>query len=413
MKKEFIYIEKRILVAILVGMLLGAFYVINRPLLYFYFEESPHFATISAFCNNQFTLRRNLAMIPTYHFILSLPLKKIGCSIRNARSITFIIGLLSIMAFFFLNSLTVPERQYVKTAQYIVLPILMPYFFMMCTDVLSIFLVLLMIWSAMRLKTIETAVWGSLAFLVRQNNILCVLTAFLLAGIELKNSRWKDSIQIRWSLVLTKLSPIVIPLFLFVSFCAINRGIAADLKEYYRIRFSPLQVHVFLAIFFILNLPLVIYRVPKLIQWIKSWNWPKRAIILFSMLAYFPFFYTTTHIFHPWNTSKKFLMNELLNLLCNSIGFQIIVYFMDIFVVLILLEEVFRYRNLKFLIIFLSCILFLLPVPYLSIRYFFMPVILINAFQSQTRKESFLILSWYLLLDMVFIPMFYLKGIYL
>lgn len=212
---------------------------------------------------------------------------------------------------------------------------------------------------------------------------------------------------------MTKLSPIVIPLFLFVSFCAINRGIAADLKEYFRIRFSPLQVHVFLAIFFILNLPLVIYRVPKLIQWIKSWNWPKRALILLSMLAYFPLFHTTTHIFHPWNIPEEFLINKLLNLLCNSIGFQIVVYFIDIVVVLILWKEVLRYRNLKFFIIFLSSILFLIPAPFLSIRYFFMPFILINTYLFQTRRESFLILSWYLLLDLVFIPAFYLQRIYL
>lgn len=184
MKKQFIYIEKRILVAILVGMLLGAFYPINKPVLYV--DERSHLATISAFCSNQFTIRRNHATIPGYHFILSLPLKKIGCSIRNARSITFIIGLLSIMAFFFLNFLTHPTRQYIKTAQYMVLPMLVPFFFMIYTDVLSILLVLLMIWSAMRLKTIETAVWVTLAFLVRQNNILWVLTAFLLAGGRVK-----------------------------------------------------------------------------------------------------------------------------------------------------------------------------------------------------------------------------------
>lgn len=411
MKKQFIYIEKQILVVMLACMLFGAFYPIHRPVLYV--DEKPHFETISAFCNNQYTLRRNHATIPTYHFIISLLLRKIGCSVINARFVTFIIGLLSILAFFFLNFLTFPERRYIKTAQYIVLPMLLPFLFMVYTDILSILLVLLMIWSAMRLKTIEAATWGTLAFFVRQNNILWVLIAFLVAGIELKNSRWKGSIQIRWSLLLTKLSPVVIPLFLFVSFCAINRGIAADLKEYFRIQFSPLQVHVFLATFFILNLPLVIYRVPKLIQWVRSWNWLKRALILFSMLAYFPFFHTTTHIFHPWNVPEEFLINKLLNLLCNSIGFQIVVYFMDIFVVLILWEEVLQYRNLKFLIIFLSSILFLIPAPFLSIRYFFMPLILINAFLFQTRKESLLILGWYLLLDLVFIPTFYHKGIYL
>ncbi|HKW44074.1 MAG TPA: hypothetical protein VJN22_00370, partial [Candidatus Eremiobacteraceae bacterium] len=160
-------------------------------------DELYHYAQIHLFRHGDFrVLDYYLTTIPGYHLAVAALLRLGGLdTLGAARAITALFGLAAAAAFHSLRSRTQPGTESLATAQFLVLPVLAPFFFLVYTDVLALALVLWATVATMRGKHVLSALAISAALLVRQSDV--VWAGFLAALAIWAHVRERRSIEPR------------------------------------------------------------------------------------------------------------------------------------------------------------------------------------------------------------------------
>ncbi|HEY6985002.1 MAG TPA: hypothetical protein VH375_02885 [Rhodanobacteraceae bacterium] len=192
-------------------------------------DEVYHFAQIELFRNGEFRmLDRYLTTIPGYHAAVALLLKiSGGDSLGAARTITALFGLAAAAAFHALRRQTQPGGEALATAQFLVVPVLAPFFFLVYTDALALALVL---WATV--ATTRGRHWlGALvlcaALLVRQSDIIWAgFLAALAAWPEFREHRFAE--PKRFALLI---APYFVPVVAFVGFWVWNGSISLSHEQ--------------------------------------------------------------------------------------------------------------------------------------------------------------------------------------
>ena len=192
-------------------------------------DEVYHFAQIELFRNGEWrVLDRYLTTIPGYHFVVALLLKLTGSdSLGAARTITALFGLAAAAAFHVLRRQTQPGGEALATAQFLVLPVLAPFFFLVYTDVLALALVLWATVATTRNRHWLAALVLCAALLVRQSD--AIWAGFLMALAawpEFREHRFGDPGRLA-SLV----APYLLPVVAFVAFWAWNGSISLSREQ--------------------------------------------------------------------------------------------------------------------------------------------------------------------------------------
>ncbi len=218
--------------AAILGVVLGALFVVallamrHRGV---YTDELNHYAQIELFLRGEFRIfTRYLTTIPGYHAIVAVILKITGgASLDAARLVNAAFSLIAIAGFHALRRKLWPGTETLATAQLLVLPILVPLFFLVYTDVLALALLL---WAT--LATIASRHWLAAALLlvlisVRQNEI--VWTGFLcaLAAWPLVRARGVRA----WRETLPLALPYCVPVAAFLAFWAWNGSISLSPEQ--------------------------------------------------------------------------------------------------------------------------------------------------------------------------------------
>jgi alpha-1,2-glucosyltransferase len=187
-------------------------------------DELYHYAQIHLFREGDFrVLDYYLTTIPGYHAGVALLLKLAALdSLGAARVVTALFGLLAIAGFHALRRIAWPGTQTLATAQLMVLPILVPLFFLVYTDVLALALIL---WAAV--ATLHRRHWLSAmalcaVVLVRQNDV--VWAAFL-ALVALR-PQWRTRDWTSSPALAVRALPYLVPLAVFAVFWAWNGSIS-------------------------------------------------------------------------------------------------------------------------------------------------------------------------------------------
>ena len=134
-------------------------YLAPTPLL---IDEDNHLVQIQNFIENKSNVSDEISMLPGYHFVIASSLKVLGLQSKNAaRAVSTFYSLLAIILFYILARQFNPSRAVTKTLQCLFCPIVFPFFFLIYTDILSAFWVLLSL------------------YLVKQENTGCQALRFL------------------------------------------------------------------------------------------------------------------------------------------------------------------------------------------------------------------------------------------
>src|SRR5215813_12739593 len=157
-----------------IGFLLVALFLLNkRPLIA---DEGFHFDQISRFIEHKWTLNPDTTTVPGYHLLMAAGAVLLkAASFRRLRILQTEFGILAILLFFFCARQFNPRWAVRRTQQWMVLPILFPFFFILYTDVAGTAFVLASILFLKWRRNVLSGLMGVIGMAVRQTNIVWFL----------------------------------------------------------------------------------------------------------------------------------------------------------------------------------------------------------------------------------------------
>jgi alpha-1,2-glucosyltransferase len=194
-----------------------------------YTDELNHYAQIQLFLRGEFRIfELYLTTIPGYHAIVAAILKITGGeSLDAARLVNAAFSLIAVAGFYAVRRELWPGTETLATAQFLVLPILVPLFFLVYTDVLALALLLWATFATITSRHGLAAVLLLALTCVRQNEIawaglLCALAAWPLVRAQGVRA-WREAAP----LVL----PYCVPVAAFLAFWAWNGSISLSHEQ--------------------------------------------------------------------------------------------------------------------------------------------------------------------------------------
>lgn len=293
----------------------------DAPLLY---DEVFHFRRIEGLLNGTMTFQDFGVMFPGYHLLVAGILKLFGqTSIPVARATSFFFSLSSCIAAYGVARAVNHPTALLRTLQFALFPILLPFFPLIYTDTLSLALVLFALLAALRGRLLLLGLLFLLAVFVRQNNILWapLLFAILLEA----NPAWKISaagplswlheaaIRLRDGRALRSLfrsaAPLLPPVIAFAVFIAVTgrASFNPDLAAAHPFpSFSFGNIFFTLFLFTVLFFPLVFARARAVVLLLK------RPWVLLLLVALFLLFSFGFQVDHPANSEVARLRDSIL-----------------------------------------------------------------------------------------------------
>ena len=292
---------------------------------YLYIDEILHFDQIMRFARGETGINPLIYMIPFYHLTLSL----IGgifsnYSIQFMRIFSFLLSILTIPVFYLAAYSINKNSALLKTLQFSFLPIVFPFFFLLYTDVPSLFSVLLVLLLSLRKKYLIAGIASILAILIRQNNILWVIfvnTVIYLDkfGFMIKGEYLKKHI--------IKSLTFIVSILIFIIFIFFNRGFGVRGGAWPLFSLIPLgNIYLFLFCLFLLTIPLQLVYLPGIITTLR-----KKKYLLLLIILYLPLYLMTFKITHPWNRDPFFIRNTILLFFTSGLGTKLIFYLIIIY----------------------------------------------------------------------------------
>jgi alpha-1,2-glucosyltransferase len=216
------------LLGILLGVLYVAAIVVMRHRSGMFIDELDHFSQISLFLRGQFRILTGLTTIPGYHAIAAIIMRALGAdSLDAARMVNAAAGLLAAAGFHALRRALWPGTETLATAQFLVLPILVPLFFLIYTDVPALALLL----------------WATLATLHDRHRLSAALLVVLM-GVRQHEVMWAGFLAIlgawplwaehgwkAWRSMMARAVPYLLPVIGFLVFWWWNGSISLSRHE--------------------------------------------------------------------------------------------------------------------------------------------------------------------------------------
>ncbi|MEK6776958.1 MAG: hypothetical protein AABY87_08770 [bacterium] len=271
-------------------------------------DEEENLVQIRMFLSGQYQEFKYIATTPAYHGVIAFLACLLNAqSVNSLRLISLVLSLSAVPVFFFAARRLDEAEAPLATSQFFFLPILLPFFFLLYTDVLSLGLVLLSVYGALTHREYLAGVAGILAVAVRQNQIVWLLFVFLLVylienGYAMNREAIKNHLRRCWIFL--------IGFAAFALFVLLNHGIAMGDREMH----PPFTFHlgnVYFSLFFFLMvfLPMHLFNFRKVCALVRRNPWVLPAMGLL-LAIYLPTFKNT----HPYNFVPGFLHNMVLKL---------------------------------------------------------------------------------------------------
>lgn len=358
-------------------------------------DEGAHVQQMATLAGGRLELNEGLTVLPGYHVLITLLALLTGVrTLEGARILTALASLPVIPIFYLIVRQLNPRFATVATLQFVFLPILFPFFFLLYTDVLSLSLVLASVLLMLRRRRNAAAAVAILSVLVRQTNIICLAFVLGLAYLEdhdLTLSRDKLRSFLRQHLLF------VLGLMGFAIFVVLNRGVAVGDRAAHPLKLTLGNVFLFLFLYFFLALPLHLAALKSALTSLGD----KRVLGL-SLLLYVVFMLTFAAD-HPYNQvtlqgnvfavdatlvgQEPFLRNELLHIATRSALGKTLFFIPVLLSCLILLKTKLVQR--RFLLIYPLSLLILTPSWLIEQRYCIVPLalLLLARERSSARLE--------------------------
>ncbi|MDD5751045.1 MAG: hypothetical protein PHS73_00820 [Candidatus Peribacteraceae bacterium] len=241
-------------------------------------------------------------MLPGYHFLVGGMLGLLGVhSIAVARAVSFLVSAAAVIGGAFLVARSLDRSSFLlRTLQVAVFPLLLPVLPLLYTDSLSLGLVLLTLWAALRNRVPLSAILLTLAILVRQNNVLWMP---LLAGIVLMRGTYSALSRDGYF----RLWPFLLPCLVLALFLIIHRSPALNFSAFHPIGFFPGNIFFALALAAGIFPSLIIGQAGRIMALLHTHR--KWLLVILFFLFLFHFAFTVSH---PFNQDPQFWRNRVL-----------------------------------------------------------------------------------------------------
>mgnify|MGYP001815761553 CR=1 FL=1 len=353
-------------------------------------DELVHYPQIVTFARGYSRLDPRLTTIPGYHALLGAIAWAVGALSPTAiRLFNFVVGLGALAVFHSVAKALHARNPATVTLQLAFLPIAFPLLFLIYTDITSLFFVLLMVLSAVKKRPRRAGLFGLLACLVRQTNVVWVVFVLLWSYVEENGWTWapaRESLRKYWVFLLT--------LLFFVAFVILNRGVALGDQGAHPV--SALHLgNVFFLLFlsFFLFLPIFWARRSEALRLLRSGRSWLGLVVLFAA------FWFGFAVDHPYNVQwgERFMRNALLIFVSSSwiwkLGF-----FVPVALAALSLGVV-RLRS-HWWLVYPFTVVFLVPAWLIEQRYYLIPLTLfllarmpLDDFVERTQVAWFFALS--------------------
>ena len=264
-----------------------------------YSDEGHHLRQIRAFCAGDFALDRKITMLPGYHLVGAGLGRLVGdCSLATLRRVNACLGLLSAAAFYFAARATPTRWPALRMLQYFLMPVILPYHFLVYTDTVSL-LLLAAVGLLLRGASVAAGLVICASLLFRQTNVVWLgLVALYVLWVEGPERRPRELARRLW------------PCFWgsggFLLCVLLNGGVALGDARAHRAGLHLGNAFFFLLLFAVLFLPRNLVLVwTQRARFLHRWRaWVLGAVAL-AFLASFG-------VAHAYNRFPGFLRNDLL-----------------------------------------------------------------------------------------------------
>ncbi len=368
-----------------------------------YVDESTHYRQIGKFTKGNFEVQSTLPMIPGYHLAVAMTEKPLGhISITKVRLVSFSFSIVSILIFFLILKKLEVENIYVRTLQFVFLPISFLYFPLVYTDIFSLMLVLAVFYFALIKKYNISAVFSLLAILVRQNNTVWILFVWLYDYFSLYG--FSMTLKIVTSYCRRTVGYIFV-LLSFLAFIYFNQGISIGDRINHQAGFYLGNIYFFLATVFLLFLPILLQTFFK-INFSKYRNYLVFGLVVGAIIAVS--FLLFPPDLHTYNRKLGFLRNIILQLSYHQYTW---LYALSIVMGCVTLFLI-RFREKTYLI-FPFVAAFLIPSLLVEQRYFIIPLTFLLLLKKDTgNKLEFLFMLYFLTISSALMAMLFFTNIF-
>lgn len=219
--------------ALVAGVVLGVLFVAALVAMRHrgtYTDELDHFAQIQLFLRGEWRAIGTLTTIPGYHALVAAILALVDAdSLKAARLVNAAFALAAVGAFHSLRRRIWPGTETFATVQLVVLPILVPLFFLVYTDVLALALLLFATLATLASRHVISALLLVALVLVRQNEVVFAGFLAMLAmqpAFGIRDRRWPE-----WRDAMRRAAPYALPVAVFVAFWAWNGSISLSKSQ--------------------------------------------------------------------------------------------------------------------------------------------------------------------------------------
>ena len=226
------------------------------------------------------------------------------------RLVNAVIGVLSVAAFFAAARAAGAKAPLARTFQYLFLPVLLPYHFLVYADSISLLANLVTLALMLRGRFALAGLAGSLAILVRQTNVVWLALVCLAAWMDDPAVRAGPRPLTAW---LRRAWTALLGLAGFAAFVLWNGGVAVGGRGAFKAGLHTGNVFLFLALYFVLFLPGNAAAIRRRARQLA------RPFFWVLLAAAYAVFLATFRVDHPFNKFEGFLRNEMLSAVASSL----------------------------------------------------------------------------------------------
>ncbi|WP_169307271.1 hypothetical protein [Chitiniphilus eburneus] len=355
-------------------------------------DEGIHLYQIQRFHAGDFTVHPGLTTIPGYHWLMALlamPWDSPGAVL--VRRINAFVALGTLTTLIVLTCQVRGRLCLTRLTQLLFLPVVLPFYFLIYTDAVSLLLILLCLSLGLSRRMLLAAMVGTLSLGIRQNNIVWLaMMPFLLYATE--GGVWTDRRQLGRHLL--RCWPFGICAAVFLAFFIINGGVAVgDQWAHPPLSFYCGNFFFMLLVYLVLFLPAIIARLPQTLAFARAV--PTKTLLLALLLTIYLFGFTNSH---PYNQvyPEYFLRNMVLMTMVSSVWIKMLCFGP---LLLALCDFLARCQGRPaWVVIGVFSMLAVLPAWLIEQRYYIIPLLLMLLYRDEDKPWVEAVTSWFYIL---------------
>lgn len=370
-------------------------------------DEYANYPQIQSFRAGNWQLQDNLAVPPTYPALVALVARALHVESRDGLRLISLLLSLPVYPLFYLVARTLdPATATLKALQFLFLPILLPYLFILYTDPLALLLFVLALWLALRDQPILAGLAALLDIAVRQNQIVWIALLYVWLYLH------EQALQFSWPSIrrhLTRYWSFIVVFLAFAIFVVVNGGVTfGRLETVHPVgKFSLGNVYFALFVCTVLFLPVFAANVPRAIHLVRlmcsGTGWLVVLLVMWVFVMNFVLNSALTlTVNHDMNQLPGFLHNDALLWAADGKVHKLLFLVPILFAGLSL--AVLPLREPACVVLYPFWVLAVLPIGLIEHRYYLSGVTLLLLFRvPQNRTVEVVQLGYWMALSLFFL----------